>query len=734
MLNNSNTNSLSDAQLLPKARPELMVYPQVYDGQPYWIYKDPLSLRYYRFNREEHYLIEQLSNNITLGELIERHQKHFNTETIKSGEIAEFIRSLMQKNILIVNHPERDQIFFDSAKKTRNKKFFGQLMNFMFLKIPIYDPDKHFNKAIDKLRFIWTPGFFVFYVLLLLTSGVLIIDRWHDFVSMFQSNFFTVWNLPLLFAAIWITKVIHEFGHGFTCKHYGGEVHEIGFLFLVFMPMLYCNITDSWIFPNKMHRVVATAAGILTELMIAACAAIIWYFTEQPGFVHAFCFNVLIACSISTIMFNANPLMKFDGYYIVMDLMEIPNLRKRASDAINNVWIKYIFGGKPMEAPEEHKYKFIFPFYAVFAFLYRIVLVFSITFMIYKFFESMKLASLGKLIMFSSIFSMCLFPLYKGGAMILTRRDALGITNNRLLIILAIVVVTLGLTMTIPLQQNVTLNFILEPAQMQWVRSEVPGKLTISEKVRQGQWLKAGEIVAQIENPLLASEILILKSQLEQAKIERSMALNNSAAETVARIDSRIDSLSEEIRLISQQLEKQTITTPFDAQTLTLDSDLDVVKNSYITQGSAIMLIADTRIMQAKVLVPEKILSRITTLKDGNQPEAELMLYGFSNQTFTGKVVNVASHCEYDMGIFGERLALSNKVGGEVLTEYDAATKKEKPVEAVYEVTINLELDKLDPSALAYMSGRARIDCGHSTIYSWCKDSLLRFISLDIWL
>ncbi len=729
-----NDNSISDAQLMPRVRPELKVYPQVYDGQPYWVYKDPLSLKYYRFNREEHFIIEQLNDSITLGELIERHQKSFNTESLKSSEIAEFVRSLMQKNILIVNHPDRDQIFFNSAKKTRNKKFFGQLMNFMFLRIPLYDPDKHFNAVIKKLSFIWTPAFFAFYLLLMIVSGVLIIDRWPDFVSMFQSNFFTIWNLPVLFAAIWVTKVLHEFGHGFTCKHYGGEVHEIGFLFLVFMPMLYCNITDSWIFRSKLHRVMATAAGILTELIIAAIAGIIWYLTDQPGFVHAFCFNILISCSLSTVFFNANPLMKFDGYYIVMDLLEIPNLRKRASDAVTNVWVKYIFGGRPTQAREEHRYKYIFPFYAIFAFFYRLVLVFSITYMIYMFFESMKLATLGKLIMFSSVFSMCLLPLYKGGSMIYKSKESLGITNNRLIILLAIVIAVFAVTLALPLQQDVTLNFILEPVSMQWVRSEVPGKISVDQQVKQGQWLKAGTIAATIENPILISEARSLQAQLEQAKIDRSYAQQKGAAESMARIDSRIESLATELNIIKDQLNKLSIPVPYDAQVLTMDNELDAVQDSYISQGSPIMLIADTRKLQAKVLVPEKTLSRIATLKDDSQPAAELMLYGFSDQTFTGKVVDVASHCEYDMGQFGERLALSNKVGGEVLTEYDPATKKEKPIEAVYEITIDIDQEMLDPSTLAYMSGRVKIDCGQSTIYSWCKDSLLRFISLDVWL
>ena len=171
---------------------------------------------------------------------------------------------------------------------------------------------------------------------MLCLAAVLVVRRWNDFSAMFQSYFFTVRNIPLLFLTIWLIKALHEFGHAFTCKNYGGEIHEMGWLFLVFTPFFYCNVTDSWTFPDKRHRLLVTAGGIMTELVFASLAAILWYFTDVPSFVHALSFNIIIACSFGTILFNANPLLKYDGYYILMDLIEVPNLRQRSSDFIRN--------------------------------------------------------------------------------------------------------------------------------------------------------------------------------------------------------------------------------------------------------------------------------------------------------------------------------------------------------------------------------------------------------------
>ncbi len=729
-----NEKVLSDAQMLPRIRPEMKVYQQIYDGQPYWVYKDPMSLRYYRFNREEHFLIEQLSNNITLGELIEKHQKQFNSQNLDGREIAEFIRSLLAKNILVINHPDRDELLYNSAKKIRKKKLIGKFASFLYLKIPIYDPDKHIGKIVDKLSFIWTPAFLIFYLLILILAGTLIVDRWNDFANMFNDDFFTIWNASLLFAAFWITKVIHEFGHGFTCKHYGGEVHEIGFLILVFMPMLYCNITDSWIFRNKLHRVMATAAGILVELFIAAVATIIWYITDRPQFLHALCFNIILTCSITTVMMNANPLMKFDGYYIVMDIMEIPNLRQRASNAITNLWVKYIFGGNPTESPEEHRYKMLFPMYAVFSFCYRLFLTYSITFMLYKMFASVKLELLGKTLMIFSVLSMVLLPVFKGGNMVIRRREALGITNTRLLTLLAIVFAVTGMVMFIPFQQQVTLNFILEPTNIKMIRAEVSGIIALDQNIAQGKWLKNKSLVAELNNPEIINDVKIIKANIEKTRIEREIAKLKNAAELVNQLDRRLVSLNKQLASQNELIEKFKIQTPFEGQILSLDQDIDKIRGAYVPQGTPIMMVADTRTLQAKVLVPEETLSRINGLKEGLQPEAEMMLYGFLDDKFKGKVKSVSVHSEQDFGQYGERLALSNKVGGEVLSEYDSSIGQIKPMEVVYEVTIDIEPGQLNESAIAYMSGKVNIDCGKSTLFKWSKDSLLRLIALDVWL
>src|SRR5206468_11742270 len=131
-----------------------------------------------------------------------------------------------------------------------------------------------------------------------------------------------------------ITKVIHEFGHGLSCKHFGGECHEMGVMLLVMTPCLYCNVSDSWMLPNKWHRAAIGAAGMYIELVMASIATFLWWFSE-PGLLNNVCLAVMFVCSVTTLVFNANPLMRYDGYYILADLLEIPNLRQKAGQVLS---------------------------------------------------------------------------------------------------------------------------------------------------------------------------------------------------------------------------------------------------------------------------------------------------------------------------------------------------------------------------------------------------------------
>jgi len=568
-------------------------------------------------------------------------------------------------------------------------------------------------------------------------GGGLVIHHWNEFKEMFSQHFFTIYNIPILVASIWLVKGIHEFGHGLTCKNYGGEVHEMGWLFMVFMPFFYCNVTDSWIFPSKRHRILVTAGGIMTELMFAGAAAVGWYFTEPPSFFNAFCFNFVIACSFSTIIFNANPLLKYDGYYILMDIIEVPNLRQRSSAFMQGLLVRYIFGGQPLQEEPQQRFRWLFPLYSLAAFVYRWFIMISILFVVYEMLDRIHLTWLGQLVTVFTIGSMILFPLYRDGKNLVANRASLGISRQRLLFWLAAVTVGASAALFYPMEQTALLNFILEPAAIQWVRAGVDGEVQWQEGTGEGRELlwagETGPTAALLNNPDLRFDLIRIEKQIEQVEAELHYAQSLGLTTQAEPLKERRQSFLREKERLASLVQQLEVRAPFAGKILSTQEELRLLAGRYVARGTPLLLLAGEKEMTAKVWITEKTFARIFKGSQEKRREAELLLYAFADQTFKGEIREMPSlQREDSMGEYGEKLALSQKVGGEVLTEYDPVTERERPKEPVYEVTIHLDKAALPGAALPYMSGRVRISCGKSTLFRWGWDSALRMISPEV--
>ncbi len=736
MAQNIDANNFTlDDHDLPVLRQELEVTEQIYDGQRYFVIKDPLSLKYYRFNREEYFVLDLLRQPSTVESVKQAYLNEFNSDDLDNQEIGLFVSDLLKKNLVMAHQPHRDQLLYDARQNAWKSKFKKQIFNFMFFRIPLFDPDKILDKMHARMSWLWSKPFILFYILLIIVAIGLVADKASEFSVMFKSNFFTIYNIPILFAVIWIIKGFHEFGHGLMCKHYGGEVHEMGYLCLVFMPFFYCNVTDSWTFTNKRHRFLVTAGGIMTEVFFAAVAAIVWYFTSAPSFIHTIAFNVMVACSISTILFNANPLLRYDGYYMLMDLIEVPNLRQRASRYMTGIFVRYVMGGYAEEMREEHRYRFMFPIFSVAAVAYRWFIMIMILYLLYNYLSQVRLEWVGTLLVVFCALTMLLIPTYKMGDMIIKKRQVYGITNVRLMVLLAGIVTLLGVVMFWPMKQHVVLNFVLEPHQKSYIRSEVGGVLNWKDDISEGHWVDPETndgLAVELSNGRLAYEKVRLTESVKQAMIDKRVMRQSGVSSNVMKIDDYLEKLQRDQQRLDEMMAALKIKVPFKAQVFTDELQLRQMEKQFQPQGAPLLFLADPTRLEAKVWVPEKTYTRIFKQSDQLGQNAELMLYAFPADRFSGQVVEVSPHQQEDMGEFGEKMALSNKVGGEVLTEYDPITQQEKPVETAYEVTIQLDPETLVSSARSYMSGRVRIDCGKSTLFQWGRDSLLRFISADV--
>ncbi|HEU5051013.1 MAG TPA: HlyD family efflux transporter periplasmic adaptor subunit, partial [Gemmatimonadales bacterium] len=214
--------------------------------------------------------------------------------------------------------------------RQRRPLFRGSILR---MRWSVGDPDKLFDRWMPRLGFFFTPAFFALSAALFLVYLLVLILKWGDFqagiVALYTPSEFTFGKIVLIVLTSTVIVGIHEVGHGVTCKHFGGHVHEMGAMLIYFNPAFYCNVNDAWTFPDRNARLWVTAAGSWIQLVLAGIAAIVWWAAVPGTFVSHVALTAIVIAGGLTVLANANPLIPLDGYYALSDWLEISNLRHR---------------------------------------------------------------------------------------------------------------------------------------------------------------------------------------------------------------------------------------------------------------------------------------------------------------------------------------------------------------------------------------------------------------------
>src|SRR3954469_12290137 len=307
--------SSSSRKLPIRKRPDLKARQQRYQGRLYWVVKDPVGLQYYRFEEEEYAILQMLDGQSSLDEIAERFERDFPPQTIRTGELQQFIGMLHRSGLVITDAPGQGQQLVKRRSEKKRQELMATATNILSMRFKGIDPERFFNFIYPYIRWFFSvPAMVCCITLALLALSLIVVqfDVFHSRLPDFH-YFFRAQNWMWLALTLCVTKILHEFGHGLSCKHLGGEFPESGVMRLVLTPCLYCNVSDSWMIPNRWHRAAIGAAGMYVELVLASICTFIWWFTE-PGPVYYTCLNVMFISSVSTVMFNANPLLRYDGY------------------------------------------------------------------------------------------------------------------------------------------------------------------------------------------------------------------------------------------------------------------------------------------------------------------------------------------------------------------------------------------------------------------------------------
>jgi putative peptide zinc metalloprotease protein len=300
------------------------------------VIKNPATGAFLECGQQELFLLQHFDGQHTPEMICAEFTAEFR-ESIEPEEVVEFAQIAVSRGVARYDVATAGVVQAAGTDGKQPARFSP-----LYYRKSLWDPDRALIWLAPKIWFLWTPAFVVVMVISICSAAFVLWSHWADFFSLFQSHF--EWRL-LFFAIVTLigVTVLHELAHGLTCKHYGGEVHEIGFLLLFLMPGMYCNVTDAWLFPEKSKRMLVTLAGGLFELFLWSLAVHLWRITPLDSYLNYLAW-VVASVSGVRVLFNFSPFLKLDGYYLLSDWLEIPNLRDRAMNQFSGRAKQFLWG------------------------------------------------------------------------------------------------------------------------------------------------------------------------------------------------------------------------------------------------------------------------------------------------------------------------------------------------------------------------------------------------------
>ncbi|HEX6244241.1 MAG TPA: hypothetical protein VFZ61_25165, partial [Polyangiales bacterium] len=408
----------------------------------------------------------------------------------------------------------------------------AKLLSPLAIKIPLYDPDRMLERALPWIQ----PLFGRFGLLLWLGvvgwGAMLAGQHWNELTRDLGHSVLAADNLLIIALVFPLVKAIHEFGHACAVKAWGGEVHEMGVMLLVLMPVPYVDASASSAFPEKGRRAVVGAAGMLVELFLAALCLMLWL-EMQPGLLRAVLFNVMLIAGVSTVLFNANPLLRFDGYYILSDLVEIPNLRQRASQYAASLFQRHLFGMPlpPFEAGAREKALLLT--FLVLSFVYRISVTLAIALFI-----SGAYFYVGLLLAIWAVASATVLPLV-GLVAYLALNPRLGPYRRRAIITSSLLAGVLAvLLFVVPVSSWTNAQGVVSIPEQSLVRASAEG--FVARVVAQpGAAVRRGDPLVEVDDPVAATRVRTLQAQVAELEAR----YQSERGERLARAQMTLDHL-----------------------------------------------------------------------------------------------------------------------------------------------------------------------------------------------
>lgn len=688
---------LSESKIALRA--SVRIHRQVYRGVVWYVLYEPFTNKFYRLPQGAYEFVSRLSVNKTVGEVWNGMLNSATGEIPGQGEVIEMLAQLYQSNMLMYDGIEDGAKLFERNKKQNRKKVKASLLNIFFLKVPLVDPDALLNKLRWLIACLISKPFALVWLLTVIVAAKYGVENF-DALKDSAQGFLSPSNIGWVYVCTVFVKLLHEFGHASVVKRYGGEVHTLGVMFMLLVPLPYVDATASWSFRKKSRRILVGAAGMLTEFLIASIALILWA-NLGGGILKNLAYNVIIMASVSTVLFNINPLMRFDGYYMLTDLLDMPNLQQRSVQHLKYLLERYIFFKRDAEpVAETWSERFVYFLYGICSSVYRIflftgfIVAISQHYLLLSFFMgillclTMVIMPVGRFLKY--IFASPGLALVRSRAVILTVLFFGGV---------------FAFLFNVPVPDTFKAPGVMEARTYE---NAIVGESGLVDRIYHyaDGLVHKGDTLMLLQNRELEFQLEEKRAQLREATQSYYQALEN-APENMLPIEKRIGALKQELEKLEEDRSKLAVIAPIDG--IWDLKDLDDYKDRFVRQGDSIGLLLDTSSFDFLAVVSQEEVSRLFA---GKPRSVSVRLNG---DAFTEiPVENVMA-----IPAASDHLpsaALGWLAGGEIETRVNNAQNGEQTVEPVYIVRAQLNDSLLASFKRHGRTGKIRFDLGETPL------------------
>lgn len=611
-----------------RMRPELVVTPQGAESERQWLVHDPVTLQFFRLRDEEWSILRMLDGRTTLEEIRARFERQFAPLRLGAQQLQAFLFRLHEFGLILSDAPGQGEVLRRRQQSHERSEWLGRFSNPLAIRLPGLPARPLVEALYPHCRWMFSSAAVVLWLLLGLIAGLLLAvelgaigSRMPDFFAFF--NVRAAWWFAV---ALISTKALHELGHALMCRHFGATCREFGVMLLLLMPTLYCDVSDAWRLPNKWQRVLISAAGMCVELVVAAVATWLWWLSE-PGPLHAICLRIMFLCSVSTLLFNVNPLLRYDGYYMLSDWLDIPNLWQESRE----LWRGWTWSwlSKTEWVPDPTIPRRLYPalmIYAAASFVYSSLLLVAMMWFAWRVLEPQGLGSVAIGLMLFAGSGMVVGPTYRAVKWWARPTRGPRVQRGRAGLVVVVAMAILVAVALVPVPHRIAVPAWLEAAGAETVYVSVAGR--VQDTVRPAVRVDRGESLAHLASPDIEARVAELESEVRQEQLRLSnlrVLLNGdpSVAPLVPAAEKSVQDAEERLRQAREDQERLVLKSPRNGSVLpppiiarnAVDSrrlatwqgtPLDAAnRGCFLETGTALCQIGDPEALEAMLVIEQ---------------------------------------------------------------------------------------------------------------------------------